>query len=408
LNNQNYKSEPELPDDDLSPEDFGHEDAETPRDERDKSPSTIERLADANRIQLTETSMKISGKDALSREEIGQIIRDVKLFMASNGISQETVARENDHSSATISQFLRGKYNANPTNIAKRLVTWMEQHARRSNIPKPSPYVTTWIAEQIAAAVRHAMDLICMAAIICPAGAGKTTVLKVIVAEHGGIYISCTRGMTPRAIYREIAEALGYRKSSGTLGDLLSFILAALRDTKRLIVLDEAHLMQKHIGCVRAIFDGANVPIIMAGASEILDWINDRNDGAGQFSSRTMRRNLLDVIQTSGRPDGKGARCKMLFTQDEVRRFLSNMKIRLTSGGLEMAWRLACLPAHGTLRLVMHLVCTLAKTGLEEIGRDEILDALTAWCGPSECLQITRMADAVADTRLVAVAAKAG
>jgi len=338
-------------------------------DER-QSHSTIDRLAEVNRIQTTESSMKIAGKDALSREGIGQIIRDVKLFMASNDISQETVARENHHSGATISQFLRGKYNADPTNIAKRLVAWMEQYARRSNIPKPSPYVTTWVAEQIAGTVRHAMDLLCMAAIVCPAGAGKTTVLKVIVAEHGGIYISCTRGMTPRAIYREIAEALGYRKSSGTCGDLLAFILSALRGTKRLVVLDEAHQLGNAIGCVRAIFDGANVPIIMAGASEILDLINDRNDGAGQFSSRTMRRNLLDVIQTSGRPDGKGGRCRVLFTQDEVRRFLSNMKIRLTSDGLEMAWRLACLPAHGTLRLVQHLVATLAKTGVEQIGRD--------------------------------------
>ena len=209
----------------------------------------------------------------------------------------------------------------------------MEQHARRIAIPKPAAYVSTWCAEQIYAAARHALDLVCMAAIVCPAGSGKTTVLKVIVEECKGIYVSCQRGMHPRDIYRAIAEPLGYHRTTGTRGELLNYILNSLSGTKRLIVLDEAHQLGKTISCVRAIFDGAACPIVLAGASEILELIDDRHDGAGQFSSRTMRRNLLDVAQNRGRPDGMGGRCRVLFTKDEVERFLSNMKVRLESRG---------------------------------------------------------------------------
>jgi DNA transposition AAA+ family ATPase len=379
-----------------------------PHGEAPQAPSTVDALAEVNRVQLTEGTMKIAGKDALTAEESRAIAEAFKAFRKIHPVSLKQAAKETGYSAPSISEFLSGRYRADPTKLAKRLAQWMEQTARRGNIPKPAPYVPTWVAEQIYSAAMHANDLVCMAAIVCPAGTGKTTVLKVVCEENGGIYVSCPGGMHRRDVYRAIAERLGWRRTTGTCGELLGFILSALAGTKRMIVLDEAHQLGRTISCVRAIFDGAHVPIILAGASEILDLIDDRSDGGGQFSSRTMRRNLLDVIQSAGRPDGKGGRCRMLFTQDEVAKFLAGMKIRLSRDGLEMAWRLACLPAHGTLRLIQHLMATLAKTGAESIGRDEILSALDAWVGPGESLQISRMADAIGDDQPATIVAKAG
>jgi DNA transposition AAA+ family ATPase len=352
--------------------------------------------------------MKITGTEALSKDESRRIAEAFKSFRDKNGISLSMAAKEIGYTSSAISEFLLDKYKADPSKIAKRLARWMEQFARRSAVPKPAAYVSTWCAEQIYAAARHAIDLVCMAAIVCPAGSGKTTVLKVIVEETKGVYLSCTRGMHPRDVYRTIAEQLGYHRTTGTRGELLNYILNSLSGTKRLIVLDEAHQLGKAISCVRAIFDGAHCPIVLAGASEILTLIDDRHDGAGQFSSRTMRRNLLDVAQNRGRPDGMGGRCRELFTKAEVEKFLSGMKVRLNRDGLEMAWRLACLPSHGTLRLVQHLMATLAMIGAETIGREEILSALESWVGPGECQHIQRLADGMANDSPATVIARAG
>jgi len=84
------------------------------------------------------------------------------------------------------------------------------------------------------------------------------------------------------------------------------------------------------------------------------------------------------------------------------------MRIRFDREALQLAWKLACLPSYGTLRLVQHLVATLARTGIPLIGRDDILLALEMWVGASESQIITRMAENVGDDQPATVVAKAG
>ena len=191
-----------------------------------------------------------------------------------------------------------------------------------------------------------------MAAIVAPAGTGKTKVLKALAEEMRAIYVYCLPSHTPREFLAAIAAPLGGKKIEGkTEAALMRAVVESLQGTRRVIFLDEAHQLTRAARCIRAIHDQAQVPIVMAGTADILRYVDDRADGRGQFSSRTLRFNLLDYVKNAQDPDGNAAG-RDLFSIEEIREFFERRKIRLATDALRLMWALACLPNFGTLRLI--------------------------------------------------------
>jgi hypothetical protein len=232
-----------------------------------------------------------------------------------------------------------------------------------------------------------------MAAIVAPAGSGKTLVLKALANEMRGLLVTVYQGMGVRDLYRAVAEPLGYASTKrGSRADVLNFIVDKLSGTSRIIFLDEAHLLGNHIGAVRAIHDLAGVPIVMAGTADILDLINDRAHGRGQFSSRCLRFNALEFVQNA-EDSRDGSAGRPLFSVAEIQEFFATRKIRLDRDAMKLVWALSCLPNYGCLRLVGTLVdiATDAEPGIALITRDHILGAMQSLIG-GESAYLTRLA----------------
>jgi hypothetical protein len=223
-----------------------------------------------------------------------------------------------------------------------------------------------------------------MAAIVAPAGSGKTMMLKFLTASMRGIYIYCESGMTARDLYLSLAIALGWQKSGGSRGELLNFIVKNLTGTRRIIFMDEAHQLGHRIGAIRAIYDRASVPIVMAGTREIVEFVDDRTHGGGQFSSRCIVYNAMDFVHNAEGPGGKshGESPRDLFTIDEIQAFFAKKKIRLAKDALRMIWALACLPGRGTLRFVDKIISRAMELDAEGvITRDLVLMGLELQVG---------------------------
>jgi hypothetical protein len=192
--------------------------------------------------------------------------------------------------------------------------------------------------------------------------------------------------MTAREFLISLSVHLGFKDETfRSKASLLRFVVNRLQGTKRIIFLDEAHQLSKAIGCIRAIHDQAGVPIVMAGTAEILNMVDDRADGRGQFSSRCIRFNVCEAVRDAQDPRG-GSAGRDLFTIEEIKAFFQMKRIRLTTDALRLMWLLACLPNHGTLRLVETLaeIALDLNAGVEVLDRSHIIEALEMFRGRKE------------------------
>lgn len=314
------------------------------------SAEAMDRLNESNRI-LIEARMLPRDKP-LTEQQTNGVRERLKEYVARTGASHTQIARQIGYSQTVLSEWLAGKYAGNSDKVAHALNDWMERDGRRQMAQRPKDFVSTWVAERIRTIVSQADKRTMIAVIVAPAGSGKTKVLKILNEQFRGVYLYCDQQLTPREFLRSLAEKMGRSSSKATKAELQRWIVKTLTGTNRVIFLDEAHQLGAALNCVRSIHDQAQVPIVMAGTADILHHVDDRSDGRGQFASRCLFCNILDEIRNTESPDGSKSAGRDLFTLEEIRSFFEMKKMRLADDALDLCWALACLPNHGTLRLI--------------------------------------------------------
>lgn len=363
--------------------------------ERD-SREAMDRLNQANRV-LSEARMLPTNKP-LTAEQTSGVITSFRAYLRDRGIRLAQVAREISRAESCISSWQNRNYTGDNDELTRVLNAWIERDARRTAAEKPKTSVNTWVAATIRTVALQADKQNMMAAIVAPAGVGKTMVLQALTQEMRGVYLYCHEGLTPREFLCTLAEAVaGKHNASGqgrrrTEAGYLRAVVNSLQGTRRIIFLDEAHQLTKAVRVVRSIHDQAGVPIIMAGTADILRYVDDRTDGRGQFSSRTIRCNILDFVNNAEYPDGNPAG-RDLFSIEEIRDFFAKQQIRMDDGGMRLMWALACLPNFGTLRLIRTVAAVAAdlSTG-EALTRQQLLSALQLVVG-GEAKYLRSLAD---------------
>jgi len=371
----------------------------------------LKHLIDNDTI-LIEGIMLPPAKDGpLTADKVNEVIDAYSAFRKRYGITHDEVARGCGYSSdSTISEWAARKSRGDISTITRRVNSYMERHARQQAARRPSQFITTQAAEMMGTMIRLADKLCCMLAIVGASGIGKTRVLRHFCDETNGVFVTVLEGMRPRYHYRAIAEALGIHRDKASAMELLNLIIDKLVGSKRILFVDEAHLLQQHVGCLRPIFDIARIPIVMAGAGEILAQIDaDRNSGNGQLSSRCMRCDLTRLAMREG--SGKSGRraAEVLFTQEEIAKFFAMKQMRITRAGLQLMFKLANLPHRGHLRLVENLADTIfnSNPALSAITEREVIGALSLMAGDLADA-LLRDADEMFEAPAAASVAKAG
>lgn len=361
---------------------MGVENDHDARDESRRQAEATDRLNDLNRV-LVEARMLPKNRP-LTPEEIHDVRESYRAYAKANMVKAARVGREIDYSASVVTEWAKGTYKGDVQLVTHAINDWMERDSRRSQASRPRHYVSTWVAETIRTIAYQADKRCLMAAIVAPAGAGKTKVLKTLAEEMRGTYLYCDADAKGIWFLTALAEAVGIRRRwAWAKAAVKAEIIKELRGTRRVIFLDEAHQLGGSIGAVRTIYDEAQVPIVMAGTADILQLVNDRTDGRGQFSSRCIQYNVLDVVRNAETPgggsSGKGAAGgRDLFTIEEIKAFFAMKRIRLTTDALRLMWQLACLPNQGTLRLVENVADMAAEISgeAEVLGREHLIAAL--------------------------------
>lgn len=308
----------------------------------------------------------------LTPEELDAERKLIKLYIEEMNYSFGQVARQVDMSETTLSQVLSGKYPSNPAAHLKAIRLWIENDRKKQNSPKFEGFVFGRVAQYIAASLDFAAKTNVdespanIAIIYGPSGWGKTLTAKTWATKHPGtIYLRITSGMnTVRSFMVELCHSLRLPAEGGVRG-MLEGIVDRLRNSGRMIILDEAHqfisqssLNIKVFEAIRDIHDLTNCPIALIGTSKIVRMLDDgcketRNWITDQFGGRVCIQ--MDIIQAVNGSSGGGGG-KFAFSQQEIAKILQSDKVKLHPQVTRWLAELASIPGKGGVRKIKRVV----------------------------------------------------
>lgn len=300
--------------------------------------------------------------DPLTEELVQAVLQRLEAYLARTKRSAESAARSMGLSASTFSQVTSGSYAADAEKHVRAIDKWLEQQLLREKAPKPPGFVKTGVAEQIYGVVRWGMNTSSIVCITGPNGAGKSITLQAIRAETpGAIYYSIdTSGRRPRAVLEGLAGALRLAGMKVSTAQLFQQIADVLKDTGRLIIIDEVHKLAGRtnddaLHVLRDLHDATGCPMVWAGNGKIASYIRanktDGNDPLDQVFGRIAW--WLDLTEQAAGGSDDGTR---LYTVEDIQRVFAASKIRLTPDATRYLTDVANDPSMGCLRTAKNLV----------------------------------------------------
>ena len=198
--------------------------------------------------------------------------QDLQNYISGRGISQSTVARGIGRSTATINQYLQGKYNGDVETLDKLAAAWLQTQQERENDTRTQlNYTYTATAQRLEEVLRLAHVEGETVVIYGQAGLGKTSALEAYVKRNpDAIMIDSDPSYSAKVLLSSMAIALGV-ESRGSLHQLIEELIKKLKNSGRIILVDEAeNLPLRALECLRRIHDKTGVGLVLAGMPRLL------------------------------------------------------------------------------------------------------------------------------------------
>ncbi|HAN6249941.1 TPA: AAA family ATPase, partial [Escherichia coli] len=130
------------------------------------------------------------------------------------------------------------------------------------------------------------------------AGLGKTMILREYARRNrDAVLIEADPGYTARTLLEELCRQLGV-KVRGNIHELIDACVRELRDSGRLLMVDEAELLPyRALEVLRRLHDKAGIGIVLAGMPRLLINLKGRRGEFAQLYSRVaLALNLGDTL----------------------------------------------------------------------------------------------------------------
>ncbi|NOU50245.1 AAA family ATPase [Pseudoalteromonas sp. JBTF-M23] len=203
------------------------------------------------------------------------------------GVTSSTLSSRLRKSPGMISQLLNGKYAANPSKYLHEVWAMLEpagldeqtEEPKQTSEKKPItirygevPFVQTSVPNLIRMACEQARDRRRIAVFAGQAGIGKSKGIERYREDHNDVLsIEGDEETSSTQILEELAKQLGIPKT-GSNSVRLKKIITALKDSERLIILDEADKCRPNaLDPLRTISDRAFVGVVLVGNIRLID-----------------------------------------------------------------------------------------------------------------------------------------
>lgn len=189
----------------------------------------------------------------------------LKEYMDEQELSQSQVSGQIGRSTATVNQYLQGKYKGDVEAIDKLVVNLIER-ARSKAQDVAADFVETPTAKRILeiCGLAHAMNDVYL--VIGEAGLGKTVALKRYAQLNANVVmLEVDPTFSAKVLLAELCMALGLQPSRNNHENMQN-IVKKLKGSERLLIVDEAELLtNKPLEVLRRIHDKSGIGMVLAG-----------------------------------------------------------------------------------------------------------------------------------------------
>ncbi|EBP1551551.1 AAA family ATPase [Salmonella enterica] len=231
------------------------------------------------------------------------IITQLKDVMDAHGYSQGQVARAIGRSSATMNQYVQGKYNGDIADMEERIGHFLRRVREKQNALRiDERFVSTPTASKglEVLSYAHLESEICV--LYGAAGLGKTMILKEYARRDSNvIFIEADPGFTARTLLEELCGRLRLNKN-GNIHALIEVCVEKIKGSGRLLVIDEAELLPyRALEVIRRLHDKAGIGVVLAGMPRLIVNLKGKRGEYAQLYSRVAL--ALDLGNALARQD---------------------------------------------------------------------------------------------------------
>lgn len=226
----------------------------------------------------------------LIQDKLKSIIHESKQNSEVESLSIRKVAQKIDVASSTLSSYLNGKYAGDNERIDRAVQDFLDRWEDRQRF---SDNTISFVKETRNARRVIEMCKLChteneFGVITGNAGVGKTRGLKEYAFNTSGvIMIEVDRTFSAKALVQEIHRKANIPPLNSNMHDMSVEIIDKLRDTNRLIIVDEAeHLPVRALDITRSIFDKTSCGLVAAGLPEFLSELKNKKGDYAYIYSR--------------------------------------------------------------------------------------------------------------------------
>lgn len=229
-------------------------------------------------------------------ESAAQVREAVQQALA-GGKTQTAIAREIGVGGPTLSQWLKGAYRGNAEAVETKVAIWMASRRAKeaAALPAAPRLADTPTGRAIRSRLYFAQAEGCMVVIHGGAGVGKTTAALRYKAESPNVWIYTARPSSSSlgSALDELAAALDLRGLPNQPGKVSAEIVARVRGTGGLLVVDEAqHLSVAALEELRSIHDASGIGLALVGNETVYSRLTggSRRQTFAQLFSRIAKR----------------------------------------------------------------------------------------------------------------------
>lgn len=239
------------------------------------------------------TKANSTNKTMKNSKEIDQTRQQLKSYLDNPGdgmkpISINGAARSMGVSTSALSQFLNDKYEGDNEKLAGKVKGWLKRQEERRNYNEIlTETIMTRAVKKIQQVARLCHIERDMGVATGDAGVGKTRGCKYYSAKNKDvILVRAHVGYTTKALMGKIHEEVGL-SGHGSVFDMFNGVVERLRDSGRLIIVDEAeNLPYKAHELLRSIYDHAGIGILLCGMPRLISILRGNKGEYKQLYSR--------------------------------------------------------------------------------------------------------------------------
>ncbi|MBN2684980.1 MAG: AAA family ATPase [Pontiellaceae bacterium] len=215
------------------------------------------------------------------------------------GMSQKKLAKEIGISTASLSQWISGKYPTSVARIEAKISTWIlgrETRERMGKLPECAAWVATPTGQDIYDILEFAYCYGKQALVYGSPGMGKTVTCEEFQRTHSGVWLLTPTSVTgtKKGILTLLADAL-HITPGRALADTQTACIERMSDTGGMIIIDEAQqLPPNSLDLMRQVAEAAEVGLAFVGNEGVYTQMvgGSRAGKFGQILSRARTRHI--------------------------------------------------------------------------------------------------------------------